>query len=211
MKIDREGFLAAVAALSLLAPGLSACDATEDEGADGGLGGSAGSGGESAGGDIGGGLPGGEIAGGAGGGGGGGGGAGGAGGLECEPDFFSPGVSWGEEPTDGVTLTFDCGTASGYQVGFAETGAGDDGWYGEDCLPGEKSGADLCHSVPAAGTELSHVETLDEVVEGETTLLRAELVDGITWVVISADDAAECWVGGHDPSYYDELGCAFAE
>jgi hypothetical protein len=210
MTVDREGFLAAVAAPGLFAPGLSACDATEYEGADGGLGGSAGTGGENAGGDIGGGLPGGAIAGGAGGGGGTG-ETGGAGGMECGSDCFIVNVVWGEEVTDGPQVGFVCGTATGYKVGFAETGARDDGWYGEDCLPGEKSGFDLCHTISADGANFSSVATPDEIVEGETTLLRAELARNATWVVISADDASKCWVGGHDPSYYDELGCTPAD
>jgi hypothetical protein len=230
MKINREGFLAAVSAFGLLLPTLAACDAAEDEGADGGLGGAAAggeasggatggsaaggeaAGGEAAGGATGGSAAGGEAEGGSGGGGGeAAGGSGGAGGSDpCVEDARIV-VAFGTAAEDPVVSgEVVCG-ASSYFLGLAETASGGAGWYGEDCLEGEKNGFDICHPFSTvegfANFSLAHVDSPDMIVPGESTLFTTALAEGITWVIINVDDPSRCWVGGHDVTYYDELGC----
>lgn len=215
MKIDREGFLAAVSALGLLLPALAGCDSTEDA-ADAGAGGAA-AGGEASGGATGGSAAGGAAAGGsAAGGEAAGGAAGGAGGSD---------VCAGEDPYVGVELDSGenheifgqaaCAGGTAYKLGLAETASGGAGWYGEDCLPGEKNNFDICHPFAAddglAGITLTHVATPDLIVPGESSLLSGELAEGITWVIIDADDPSKCWVGGQDVTYYAELNCQTVE
>lgn len=97
-----------------------------------------------------------------------------------------------------------------YLFGLAETGNGDAGWYGEDCIDGISNDTDVCHSVPENGElTLVHVAAPADVVDGKT-LVNAGLADGLTYVLIR--DTAEfqgCWTWGHNTSFYKDppLGC----
>jgi hypothetical protein len=96
---------------------------------------------------------------------------------------------------DGKTYTLVITNGSGnYNLGMAETGAGADGWYGEDCIEG------ACHPATSTGLTLTHVATIPEVVPGSTTLLSGELDANITYGVI--DSTGACWAWGNDVSYY---------
>jgi hypothetical protein len=201
MKVDREGFLAAVAALGLLVPGLQACDSSEDA-ADAGAGGEA-AGGSGAGGEAAGGAGAGGLA------------AGGGGGSAAEEEVEDPcagedllfSISWDEDVAEPLHVDLRCGTASTYKFGIAETGAGANGWYGEDCLPGESSGYDYCHTFDTDGGLLFTADTPAEVEEGSSTLVDVPLTPNLTFVIIDGDDPTKCWVTGNDPTYYDSLGC----
>ncbi|MEN0067601.1 MAG: polysaccharide deacetylase family protein [Myxococcota bacterium] len=89
--------------------------------------------------------------------------------------------------------------------GLAETEAGAAGWFGEDCFVGTGSVA-LCHPIPGRRLEL-HQGAFDEVAEGERTLLWSDM--NLTYFLEDSEGA--CWVWGHDPSYYDGLGCEILE
>jgi len=97
----------------------------------------------------------------------------------------------------------------GYFLGLAETGSGDDGWYGEDCVSEDA----ICHDMGAGSSiALTSVHPdqdgagLDAVVAGSTTLLHGGLWAGVTYVFFSneGDTTYETVanVGGDDPSYY---------
>jgi hypothetical protein len=108
----------------------------------------------------------------------------------------------GSEGTDGATGGGDGSSGAELTFGLAETGAGADGWYGEDCSTG-----DYCHPAGTAGVTLSSVHPdvggagLDAVESGVTTLLWAGLDASITYVVIDGD-TTECWAWGNEPGYY---------
>jgi len=111
----------------------------------------------------------------------------------------------------GLELVLHTSAENGpYKFGLAETGNGENGWYGEDCVPGEKNGLDACHPIPAEGMlMLRDVATIPEVAEGTDSLLGEAEKDGVTFVVIrSTDENQGCWTWGHNPQYYkDALGC----
>jgi hypothetical protein len=128
----------------------------------------------------------------------------------------TPGIEIGW--LDGMTLVVAVGVGrefGPYRFGLAETGNGDDGWDGEDCIPGDRYGYDLCHHIPAEGTLVLasiHPEvggSLEQLEEDLTTLITPGLGDGVTFVVLREAGNTPCWTWGHDPQHYmDELGCA---
>ena len=88
--------------------------------------------------------------GGAGGGSAGGLGGAGGGGASLPADPHATAV-WSDDDRT-LTLTISVSAENGpYTFGFAETGIGEDGWYGEDCLDGVRNDYDICHDVPEAG------------------------------------------------------------
>jgi hypothetical protein len=89
-----------------------------------------------------------------------------------------------------------------YYLGFAETGAGEDGWYGEDCGDGS-----TCHPVGMTGATLGSVHPvycggagIDAVEAGASTLLTGSMDANLTYAVAGADGT--CWTWGNDPSYF---------
>ncbi len=111
---------------------------------------------------------------------------------------------------DTVTVAIDDGDGTfTYRFGMAQTGA-DNGWNGEDCLPGVLNGKDVCHDVGPEGEVLSSTSRVAEVDDERTLMFKATHDAGeITYVVIRAE-TDECWTFGHDPSWYVDslLGCA---
>jgi len=111
----------------------------------------------------------------------------------------------------GLEVTLHTSAENGpYTFGLAETGNGENGWYGEDCVPGVKNGLDACHPIPENGMlMLADVATPAEVAPGMATLLGEGLSSGVTYVVIRATEENQgCWTWGHNPQYYkDALGC----
>ncbi len=89
--------------------------------------------------------------------------------------------------------------------GLAETGDGELGWYGEDCIedPGDDAdyGYELCHPFSGNDLTLGNVDTVGELVEGETTLFYDALLGDVTFYLATEDEAL-CWVWGDDPDWY---------
>lgn len=145
--------------------------------------------------------------------GGGGAGEGGAGGGEPHaPTDPVVTLSWDAE---GAHLRVVDGAENGpYLFGLAETGLGQAGWYGEDCIEGLSGGVDVCHSVPESGMlDLVHVGSVDEVTDGQT-LLSEDSALGLTYVLIrDTEESLGCWTWGHDPAFYADppLGCSIVE
>lgn len=117
---------------------------------------------------------------------------------------FSVSGSW----TDKCSYTLSIENGSGdYFLGLAETGAGGDGWYGEDCGEGN-----ACHPAGASGVTLTSVHPdcdgggIDDIVAGSTTLFYQDLEAGLTYVVVDAA-TGECWAWGQDVNYYAAAGC----
>lgn len=113
---------------------------------------------------------------------------------------------------DELTVSIDDGEdeTHTYRFGMAETGSGENGWYGEDCLPGEVNGKDVCHEVGEEGEVLYSVSDFDQVNDENTLNFKASHDAGkITYVVIQVD-TDKCWAFGDDPTYYTEsvLHCA---
>ncbi|MFZ4739078.1 MAG: hypothetical protein ACOYM9_24195, partial [Bradymonadia bacterium] len=119
---------------------------------------------------------------------------------------------------EGTTLTlniFEGADLGAFHFGLAETGA-DNGWYGEDCIPGIKNDLDVCHPVAADGTlTLTDVATVPEVVAGSKTLIDASFASKLTYVVVLDKDSDEprCWTWGQSTAYYTAppLRCSAAE
>ena len=92
-----------------------------------------------------------------------------------------------------------------WSFGMAETGS-PVGWYGEDCFMGY-GGFNYCHDF--TGDTLNLAEVTDcsvlSVVEGQTTLFDAAKDPYLTYIL--GNDQNECWVWGHDVSYYAALPC----
>ena len=85
---------------------------------------------------------------------------------------------------------------------MAETEAGAVGWYGEDCYVGTGSWQ-YCHPVSGTSLTLDQESDLTAIVEGSTTLFWPGM--NLTYMVTHGSD---CYVWGHDVSYYGALGCA---
>ena len=105
---------------------------------------------------------------------------------------------------NGNDVSLNIANGSGtYFFGMAETTCGDPAncWTGEDCYLGFADYA-FCHPADATGVALTHVDTLDAIVDGSTTILEADL--HITYYV---EDSADCWIWGDDVTYYAGLGC----
>ena len=105
-------------------------------------------------------------------------------------------VDWGGSA---VTIELENFTTSGFDFGMAETADPDDGWFGEDCLNGTAS-YNYCHQFNSTTASLGYVDTLGGVSESQTTLFDAGFQTRITYVVTV--DGGDCFVWGHDPSYY---------
>ena len=88
------------------------------------------------------------------------------------------------------------------RVGIAETGAGPEGWYGEDCSTKEQ-----CHRLGAISSGLGlEVEADTADVElGVSTWFDRQTAVLATQVFVTPNGA--CTVYGADPSYYDGTGC----
>jgi hypothetical protein len=120
-------------------------------------------------------------------------------------------VAWDWSATNGTVTVFaaDSG-ADSLEIGFAETAAGEAGWYGEDCRSAN------CHVLPGAGGALQFVESADAVILGTSTLFDgisafdAEGTDRLTHLIRLRGGPldGQCWVWGHDPDWYADQGCS---
>jgi hypothetical protein len=117
---------------------------------------------------------------------------------------------------DGLVVSIDNLRGSGFDLGIAETDAGELGWFGEDCFNGT-AGFALCHSFSgSAGTlaalgDGSDPGDPDDVVAGSTTLLNQDLAfepngaDRLTYMITV--DSGACMVWGDDVGYYAPFAC----
>ena len=94
-------------------------------------------------------------------------------------------------------------------MGLAETGAGGEGWYLEDCI---SDAAIYCHDVQDGTNSFVSIHPnatgapFDGEMDNNETLMHQEASPGITWAVF--DSGGDCVaVGGHDPEYYGAAGC----
>lgn len=128
--------------------------------------------------------------------------------TETTPSGYDASAAW---DASGVTLTISNGTESSYDFGMAETGAGDAGWYDEDCLStnphGEPDyGYAICHGMTQTGGRLESVYDPEEVQAGATTLFTNSLSGGLTYVTFEPYPSSVCWSWGDDTSYYADAG-----
>ncbi len=84
---------------------------------------------------------------------------------------------------------------------MAETEAGANGWYGEDCYVGT-GGWQYCHTMAGDTLHLDQETDLNAIVEGSTTLFWPGF--DLTYMITQGSD---CYVWGHDISYYGSFGC----
>lgn len=112
---------------------------------------------------------------------------------------------WDDNCNYTLTITNGDGAAM-WGFGMAETGAGSNGWYGEDAMT-----ADSTHPASASGLSLTSVHPdcggggIDDIKLGESTLFNESLDAGITYVVGAMDaggNSLGCWTWGNDVSYY---------
>ena len=112
---------------------------------------------------------------------------------EVEPEAaFS--MTWG---ADNVVAAVANGDEAGYFFGFAETGAGTTGWYGEDCMSADS----ICHEV-IASTTLACASGIDGVLASSATL-HCGVEAATSWAFWGgADWATLLAAGGDDASYF---------
>ena len=116
-------------------------------------------------------------------------------------------LAWSEA---GVIVSI-LGSDPGWYLGMAETGAGDVGWFGETCIPGDEPygypdyNFDICHDLGSTGGTLDRVYSPNDLVPG-TTLFSDTTSVNISFYLESQDDG-RCYTWGDDPKYYDELAC----
>ncbi len=116
------------------------------------------------------------------------------------------------ETSGGLVITITDTQSSSYWFGAAETSA-EMGWAGEDCLEAvpegyglADGGVQVCHPLGATGGSLARVKDYQAVVAGESTLFWDGLGTESTYIFLDADET-NCWVFGHDVSYYAGSGC----
>lgn len=108
-------------------------------------------------------------------------------------------VEW---DSSGCTLSISRSDVTRWDVGMAETGNGERGWYGEDCVDGD------CHHGDRTGGYWQTVTTVEDYMDcgqGSCTLLSQSTASGITYLLV-ADDDSECYVWGDDASCYSDAG-----
>ena len=131
-----------------------------------------------------------------------------SGGAEADADTdadadFDASVAWNSGSVD---LTQTNGSA-GYW-GLAETGCGDPSncWYGEDCIYGDLTKTYFyCHATDAGGASLLYGGDFAALNEGTETVFGGSSFDGT--VTHYVEQGADCYIFGHDTSYYSGLGC----
>ena len=112
---------------------------------------------------------------------------------------FSFSTSWTSDCSLSVEIT---GGSGSYNLGMAETAAGDQGWYGEDC-----STEGACHPIDTS-LVLDSVhpdcggDGISAVVEGSTTLFKSSLDPRTTYAIFDADYALQS-CAGDDCSYFE--------
>jgi hypothetical protein len=85
----------------------------------------------------------------------------------------------------------------GYFFSLAETGAGETGWYGEDCLAADS----ICHDLYDT-LSLACATSPDEVEKNIATL-HCSVESNTTWAFWGGDDYETVVAsGGDDPSYF---------
>lgn len=104
----------------------------------------------------------------------------------------------------GLTLIITDGSGT-YSFGMAEQS--ENGWYGEDCLPGTGPGSgsyDICHSaVSPTGITLTTVNRPEEVRTNYTTLLNATIAAAGSLAYLLGDNATgACWEQNDGDDYY---------
>lgn len=122
-------------------------------------------------------------------------------------------VDWGD-----TQFTMAVAPSGAYQLGMAETGGscGDSVscWTGEDCFDGFSTpdGTLLgpwCHAVTDGAVSLEYGGDYTDLAAG-TTVFQPAFAGTVTYVLLpegSTRGTEPCWVFGHDPDYYADLGC----
>ena len=142
----------------------------------------------------------------------------------CPGDAFdsgfdgTPGESRPPDPTvslawegDNLVLQVTTSAEHGpYLFGLAETGNGDMGWYGEDCIDGVRNDHDVCHSVPENGELILTKAPIADIETEGYTLVGPAVAAGLTYVLVrDTEENAGCWTWGHDTRFYGDppLSC----
>jgi hypothetical protein len=128
---------------------------------------------------------------------------------EPEPEPVEPTVVELDWDDVGLKLQVNAFGRERWQLGLAQTGLGGDPYFGEDCVPGESSGIDVCHPIPADGNlRLLSVERRRSVRAGESTFVNRQTAAGLTYMLQNLNDPESCFTFGGEPEYYVEtLGC----
>lgn len=104
----------------------------------------------------------------------------------------------------GLTLAITDGRGT-FSLGMAEQS--ENGWYGEDCLPGTGPGSgsyDICHNaVSPTGITLTTVNRPEEVRPNYTTLMNATIAAAGSLAYLLGDNATgACWEQNDADNYY---------
>jgi hypothetical protein len=126
------------------------------------------------------------------------------------PTFDANDVDAAFEGAEGgidIALT-DIGSAAGFWFGMTQEGSeSTDPWTGEDCLDGYTTSGgknyNICHYFEGNSGSLSHVTDPDDVVAGDTTLLKGDLEGTLTYFLqLDTDNGGPCYTWGVDTSVY---------
>jgi hypothetical protein len=135
---------------------------------------------------------------------------------DCDGDVdedyvpFDVTVTW---DAVGVSLSI-AGMAPSWELGMAETGPGEVGWFGETCIVGDEPWGypdyayDICHPLDASGGDLPSIYPDITLVADDVTLFNEDIGNGgaITYVLFDTA-STDCWVFGDDVTYYADFGC----
>ena len=108
-------------------------------------------------------------------------------------------VTWGADSIDAAVTNADMD--AGYYFSLAQTGAGDAGWYGEDCITG------ACHELYDS-LSLACVDTIDAVAASATTL-HCDHEATTSWAFWGIGADGETYddivaTGGENPGWFAE-------
>ena len=117
-------------------------------------------------------------------------------------------VTWTESS---VGLLIQDGPPGHWEWGLSEThpDCGSQCWTGEDCLHGFGDVL-YCHELDDEKRLLVYGGAPDTLQwSRETVFWSPKFEEAVTHLFYSTD-TDQCWVAGHDPAYYADLGCTTA-
>jgi hypothetical protein len=124
---------------------------------------------------------------------------------DCDGDIDEAPVVLFTTDSSRVWIELQGAQRGSWWFGMAETGDGDAGWYGEDCIDDPADDADygyeFCHPFDGDALALRRGYDVSDVISGEVTLFYDALLDDVTFY-LATDDETICWVWGDDPDWY---------
>lgn len=109
--------------------------------------------------------------------------------------------------SDNFSIDIINGDGAGYDLGFAEVDASSsDPWTGEDCgyvgyTTGDGTLYEICHDMASTGGSLVHVDTVEEITAGVSTIHAGAIENAYYLYEIGT---GTCWTWGVTAAYFDD-------